>query len=409
MKILRILFPFAWRNLWRNRRRTLITLLVVSIGVWSIISFNAIIRAWADGSLASSLKDMTAEAQLHAPGYLDDPGIKHSFPVPSGRLLDALNSPDVAEWAPRIRVPAIIQSAYETLPINLVGMDPNRERGVSFIAGPMFHGKGLSGPDDGGVLLGRHVAMRLKTNVGKRIVIMANDTRGELVERGARVIGIFAGSRPMEDGYIFTGLKQAQAFLHAKGKLSEIALMVPRGAPLTPVLNKLRHAAPGLDVAGWPRLVPMIKGIHDLTAGFIYIWLWVMFVLIAIGVVNTQLMAVFERTREFGLLQALGFRPGWIMLEVMLEAVQIIGLGVMLGAIAAILTVQALSGGISLGHLGLSAGADFLGMTRVLYPRLDAHEFIITVAVIWVLGVATVIWPARRAAAFDVIDAMQAS
>lgn len=409
MRIARILFLFAWRNLWRNRRRTLITLLVVSVGVWSIISFNAIIRAWADGSLASSLRNMTAEAQLHAPGYLDNPGIKHSFTAPSGALLAALNSPRVARWAPRIRIPAIIQSEYETLPVDFVGIDPKREDGVSFIAGPMYHGEQLAGPNDGGVLLGRHLAARLKTNVGKRIVIMANDTHGELVERGARVKGIFAASKPMEDGYIFTGLAPAQSFLHAKGKLSEIALMVPRGAELDPVLDTLRHAAPGLDVAGWPTLVPMTKGIHDITEGFIYIWLWVMFVLIAIGVVNTQLMAVFERTHEFGLLQALGFRPGWIMAEVMLEAVQIIGLGVMLGAVAAILTVEALSGGISLGHLGLSAGADFLGMTRVLYPRLNLQEFMTTVSVVWVLGVATVVWPARRAGSFDAIEAMQAN
>ena len=409
MSILRILFPFAWRNLWRNRRRTVITLLVVCIGVWSVLVFNSVIRAWADGSLASSLKNMTAEAQIHAKGYLDDPGIARSFPAPSGRLLSALNSSAVSRWAPRIRVPAIVQSEYETLPVTLTGIVPRREAGVSFIAGPMHQGKGLSGSEDGGVLLGRHLAARLKTSVGKRVVIMANDTSGELVQRGARVEGIFAASAPMEDGFIFTGLDAARQLLHAPSQLSEIALMTPRGAPLQPVLASLKQVAPQLDVEGWAQLQPMTKGIHDLTEGFIYIWLWVMFVLIAIGVVNTQLMAVFERTREFGLLQALGFRPGWITVEVMLEAVQIIGLGVFLGALASVLTVKALSGGISLANFGLSAGADFLGVTRVLYPRLDMHQFVVTTLVIWVLGVLTVLWPARRAARFDAIEAMHSS
>jgi ABC-type lipoprotein release transport system permease subunit len=151
----------------------------------------------------------------------------------------------------------------------------------------------------------------------------------------------------------------------------------------------------------------MTKGIYDLTVGFVDIWLWVMFVLIAIGVVNTQLMAVFERTREFGLLQALGFRPGWVVLEVMLEALQIIGFGVFVGALAAYLTVQAFQGGISLG--ALSAGADFLGTERVLYPRLDSTEFVTTVVVIWGLGVLTALWPARRAVKFDAIEAMRSS
>ncbi len=407
MKVLKVLFPFAWRNLWRNRRRTTITLLVVVVGVWSIVTFNAVIRAWADSSLAGSLKNMTAEAQIHAPGYLDDPDMTRSFPEPAGKLQSLLDSAEVAAWAPRVRTPAIIQSEYETLPIIFVGIRPDSEQGVSFIAGAIRVGTRLAGSGDASVLLGRHLAERLKTNVGKRVVVMANDANGALVERGARVKGIYGASPSVEDEFVFTGLDASRRFLHAGGRLSEIALMTSRDASLERVLGDLRVAAPDLAIAGWPTLEPMTKGIHDLTEGFIYIWLWVMFVLIAIGVVNTQLMAVFERTREFGLLQALGFRPGWVMVEVLLEAVQIIGLGVVIGAIAAVLTVKSLHNGVSIE--GLSAGADFLGIERVLYPRIDVNEFIITVVTVWTLGVLTVLWPARRAAGFDVIEAMHSA
>jgi ABC-type lipoprotein release transport system permease subunit len=407
MRVLAILFPFAWRNLWRNKRRTLITLLVVAVGVWSILAFNSIVRAWSDSTLTGSLKNMTAEAQLHAPGYLDDPDMKHSFAKPTGQLQAQLNSAMIAAWAPRIRTPAIIQSEYETLPVTLVGILPQREAGVSFIAHAVTQGEQLRDGDDDGVLIGRHLAERLKTRVGKRIVIMANDANGKLVERGARVKGVFSALRGMEDGFMFTGLHPAQRFLHAEGRLSEIALMTVPQTPLSMVLKHLRNVAPQLDIKSWAQLQPITKGIHDLTEGFIYVWLWVMFVLISIGVVNTQLMAVFERTREFGLLQALGFRPSWVVLEVMLEALQIIGFGVFTGALAAYLTVTALKGGIPLGIL--SAGADFLGTERVLYPRLDGTEFIITIVVIWGLGVLTALWPARRAVRFNAIEAMRST
>jgi ABC-type lipoprotein release transport system permease subunit len=407
MRVLAILFPFAWRNLWRNKRRTLITLLVVAVGVWSILAFNSIVRAWADSTLIGSLKNMTAEAQIHAPGYLDNPDVHHSFPAPAGELKAALSSAMIAAWAPRVRTPAIVQSEYETLPVTLVGILPQREAGVSFIAGAVTQGAPLRNGDDDGVLLGRHLAERLKTRVGKRIVIMANDATGKLEERGARVRGIFSALRGMEDGFMFTGLYPAQHFLHAEGRLSEIALMTAPRASLAMVVQQLRQVAPQLDIRDWAQLQPITKGIHDLTEGFIYVWLWVMFVLIAIGVVNTQLMAVFERTREFGLLQALGFKPGWVVLEVMLEAVQIIGFGVLTGAVAAYLTVRALHGGIPLGVL--SAGADFLGTERVLYPRLDGTEFVVTVVVIWGLGVLTALWPARRAVRSDAIEAMRSS
>jgi len=407
MRVLVILFPFAWRNLWRNKRRTIITLLVVAMGVWSILAFNAVVRAWADSTLIGSLKNMTAEAQVHARGYLDDPDLSHSFAMPSGEFAAQLNSHMITAWAPRLRTPAIIQSEYQTLPVTLVGILPKREAGVSFIADAVRTGQALRDGDDAGVLLGRHLAEHLKTRVGKRVVIMANDATGKLRQWGVRVKGIFSALRGMEDGFAFTGLHSAQHFLHAKGKLSEIALMTKPQAPLADVLQRLRLAAPQLDIQSWAQLQPITKGIHDLTEGFIYVWLWVMFVFIAIGVVNTQLMAVYERTREFGLLQALGFRPAWVVLEVIFEAVQIIGFGVFIGALAAYLTVHAMRGGIPLGVL--SAGADFLGTERVLYPRLDGTEFIITIIVVWGLGVVTALWPARRAIRFDVIEAMRSS
>ncbi|MGD8378960.1 MAG: ABC transporter permease [Gammaproteobacteria bacterium] len=407
MQLLQVLLPFAWRNLWRNSRRTLITLCVVAVGVWSILAFNALIRAWADSTLTGSLKNLTAEAQIHARGYLDDPDMRKSFEVPAGGLAELLDSNAVKAWAPRVRTPAIVRSEYETLPVTLLGIRPAREAGVSFIAEAVAQGRQLKGSGDPGVLLGRHLAERLKTGLGKRIVLMANDADGHMQERGARVVGIFAAAPKMEDGFVFTGLGAAQSFLKARGRLSEIALMTGDDQPLAPLLTRLRQAAPDLEVAGWQQLEPMTKGIHDLTQGFIVVWLWVMFVLIAIGVINTQLMAVFERTREFGLLQALGLRPGWVLAEVQLEAVLIIGIGVVIGALAAVATVAALHDGISLG--GLSAGADFLGIERVLYPRLDPGEFVVTVFVVWFLGVLAAIWPARRAARFDPIEAMRST
>ena len=365
------------------------------------------IRAWADSSLKGSLKNMTAEAQLHAPGYLDDPDMQHHFPEPKGKLLTLLNSAVVANWSPRIRIPAIVQSEYETLPVSLVGINPQQEANISFYGGSVKQGKMLLNSHDPNVVIGRHLAQRLKTTVGKRIVIMANDANGKLQERGARVAGIFNAEPSIEDSYMFTGLIPAQQFLQASGQISEIAIMSAPALPLSSLMQRLSIVAPQLDAADWSKLQPMTKGIHDITDSFIYVWLLVMFVLIAIGVVNTQLMAVFERTREFGLLQALGFHPSWIMLEVLLESVQIIGLGVLVGALAAVLTVYSLQDGISLA--GLSAGADFLGIERVLYPRLEAKEFTITVAVIWGLGVLTALWPARRAIRCNAIEAMRST
>jgi ABC-type lipoprotein release transport system permease subunit len=404
METFRLLAPLAWRNLWRNPRRTIITMLVVCVGLWSILIFAVLLRAWSDSGRDTTLKMMTAEGQIHAPGYLDDPTVAHRMPPPGPALAKVLNSAAVSAYAERVRVSAIVQSEYKTLPVTLAGVTPDDERKISIIPDQVSTGRYLEGPRDAGIVLGKNLAKRLKTRVGKRVVVMIQAADGHLAERAFPVVGIYAAPRQVEDEFVFTGIASAQVMTEIGGNVSEIAFDARSDDVMPALLADLHAVAPSLDVQGWETLAPLAFAVSTFFNEFVLMWLWMMFSLIAIGIVNTQLMAVFERTREFGLLQALGMRPRLVLLQVALESLLLIGVGVAAGAALAAVTVAAFPDGLDLGFLG--RGAELVGAGRILYPKINASDFVLYSVIVWGLGVLAALWPARRASKVRPVEAM---
>ncbi|WP_293677198.1 ABC transporter permease [uncultured Phenylobacterium sp.] len=394
----------AWRNLWRNPRRTLITLVVVAVGVWSILTFDVMLKAFGTSSRETSLRLLTGEAQIHAPGYLEDPSVARRMPTPGGSLLGALDSPLVDAWAPRVRVPAIVQSEYRTRSITLLGVSPARERTVSDMPAQVVAGRYLSSDTDPGIVIGQHLAEKLKTRIGKRLIILVQSSDGRLAETSFTIVGLFGGTQGAQDEYAFTSLRAAQGILGVGNDVSEISLFGADDANLDGVVSALKSAAPALDIQPWTTLSPMAYTIETFSQTYVGIWLMIMFVLMAIGIVNTQLMAVFERTREFGLLQALGMRPGLIVLQVTLESAMLIGIGILVGIVLMLLTVVPLLGGLDTGFL--AQGMELIGMGQILYPRIDPAAAAGSCLVVWVLGIGAALWPARAAANVDPVVAM---
>jgi ABC-type lipoprotein release transport system permease subunit len=405
METLKLLAPLAWRNLWRNPRRTVITLFVVSVGLWSILAMASFITAWAQSSRDATLRLLIAQGQIHAEGYLDNPNINRLMAQPEGALLKALNQPEISNWVTRLELPAVVQSEYKTLPVSVIGVLPEGELRISSVPKKLVEGRYLNGPEDDGAIIGLNLAKRLKTALGRRVILMITAEDGWLEERSFDVVGIYDADTAFEDSYIFTGQAAMQAMVGLDTQISQIAFEVPDDLALEGVVTSLRLAAPSLDIRQWRKL-SLIMGAMDATMGaVVYIWMSVMMVMISIGVINTQLMAVFERTHEFGLLRALGLKPSHVLVLVTLESILLIGLAVLIGMAMGAATVWGLSNGIDLSAFSRALEAFKAG--EVLYLKIKPIDYVVFPLAIWVLGVLVALWPAWRAAKIAPVEAMR--
>jgi len=391
------LFRLAWRNLWRVPRRTFIILAAIAVGTWSMVVFDAVLRAWAESLLDDTIITLLGHGQIHARGYLDDPSVIHSMPSADGAFRALLDSAEVVGWAERVRVPAMLMTERDSVPVQLVGIDPKRERGLSFIATAVRGGVYLKSADDDGLLLGGALANTLRTGLGKRVVLLSQDRAGNIASRGFRVVGIFkATRRETENEFVFVGRTSVQVMLGLERDITEISFILRHIGELPGFSGRLAQAAPHLDVQSWSNLEPFAHAMYNLTDGFVSLWVVIIFIAIAFGILNTMLIVIFERTREFGLLQALGMRPRLIVGQVLLESTQLIGLSVLTGLILGGGTVSWFHDGLDLSQLG--SGMEWLGGGKVLYPRMHPAQLAAIGSFIWGMGILISLYPAWRAA-----------
>ncbi|MCF6290952.1 MAG: ABC transporter permease [Desulfobacterales bacterium] len=399
----------AWRNIWRNPRRTAVIMLAIIVGVWSMIFLGAFMRGMLVVMVDNGIATLTGHIQVLQKDYPDDPAIDNSIRDPDQveRVLRD-NLPIGSRWTARVRVNAIAANARHSTGITMVGIEPAREAAVSFIGQPIYQGRFLKKNDPTGILVGRALLDEFGTKPGRKLILMSQDTTGEIASRAFRIVGVFrAELEATEKQFVFITITAARKMLRMGSAISEIAVILPPGQDLAAVTDRLRAVLPADDYAvrNWHQLLPMLYAYLEMFDMYTYIWFLVVFVAMGFGIVNSTLMAVYERMREFGLLKALGQRPGRIIIGVLTETFFILVLGLLAGNLLGLISVAALApAGIDLS--ALAAGAEYAGMPRVIHPVLNGRDLMVADLVVFVLGLLVAVYPAIKAARFTPVEAM---
>ena len=406
MGSLKMVFRLAWRNLWRNHRRTLIMLAAIAVGTWAMIFMTALMRGMVDDMVRDGISVLPGHVQIHHPDFRDDPTIANVIEPPGEELLAVLSRPEVVAWATRIRVPAVISSERDTRGVTLVGIEPQRESGLSFVADDLVEGRFLESRDDRGLVVGRKLVEKMETGLGKRVAVMSQDQGNEIADRGFRIVGIFDSNLDQyEEGFVFAGEGTIQELLGVGDAVSEVAILGKDYRNVEGLLRMVADAAGGdVEVLPWNELDTYLGSMLAVMDGFVVVWIVVVFLALSFGLINTLVMAVFERVREIGLMLALGMTPRNILSQILAESILLLVIGLAIGNLAAWGSIEPLKGGIDVSIVG--EGMEMFGASSVLYPALYLKDVVLANVIVIVLGFFASLSPAWRASRYDPVRAI---
>ncbi len=394
----------AWRYLWRNYRRTIIMLCAIAIGVWAMIFMVALMRGAVDDMLGNGIKNFIGHVQIHHPEYRDDPSVVNRISEPSEELITVFNN-EKLNWSSRVRVPAVVSSERESLGVMLMGVSADREKTLSNVSNWIKEGRWLETDDDRGVVIGQKLANRLDTNLGKRIVIMSQDPGNNIADRGFTIVGIYEAEMPsMEEQFVFVGIETSQILLNIGNTVSEIEVQGEDYRNIDGFYQKIKQVEVREVVLPWYKIDSYLGSMLKVMDGFVLVWIVVIFLALSFGLVNTLVMAVFERVREIGLILALGMRPSGILKQVLLETFLLLLLGLLAGNVLVWLSIYPIKDGIDLSHL--AEGMEMMGASTTLRPALYLKDIILANAVVIVLGLLSGVLPALRASRYDPVAAL---
>ncbi|MDT8281358.1 MAG: ABC transporter permease, partial [Gammaproteobacteria bacterium] len=381
-----VIFTLAWRYLWRNHRRTLIMLSAITVGAWAMIFMTSLMRGMVDEMLLDGIRNLPGQVQIHNPQYRDDPSINNSMSLPDEKLLKALQIPEVKAWTSRIRVPAVISSERDSRGVTLLGVTPASEVQLGFDLDSINEGRFLQDSNDEGLVIGAKLAERLETRLGKRVVIMSQDLDNNIADRGFRIVGIYhAKMESLEELYVYAGLETVQRLLHLDRQISEVDISGDDYRDIASWYPQIKKAAgENLQTLPWYELDTYLGAMLSVMDGFILVWIIVIFLALSFGLVNTLVMAVFERTREIGLMQALGMRPSSIVYQILVESFLLLSIGLLSGNVLAVATILPLQDGIDIS--GVAEGLEMMGASSILYPALKLNDMLLANGVVIVLG-----------------------
>lgn len=317
-----MILVMAWRNIWRNKTRSIAIMLSVAIGLLAGIGVLALYKGMLKSRVRTVIDTEVGHLQLHNPDFKKDNHPAFILPQANALLEKVQSLPAVKIAAPRTLVQGMLITTTGSAGVQINGVVPALEYSVSQLKRKMVAGEGFHEGKHNEIIIGKKLADKMKLKLNAKLVLTFTDTADNLVSSAFRVAGIYqSGNAPLDEWNVYVPLTTLNEWLLTGNSFHEIAVILKKDEDLQPMLDLLKKNYPSLLVQSWEEISPetelMVKTVDE----YSYIIMIIILIALAFGILNTMLMSVLERTREIGMMVALGTAKSKVFLLILIETV----------------------------------------------------------------------------------------
>lgn len=403
-----VFLKIAWRNILRNKYRSLVTITAVACGLAALIFLRAFVEG-ADSQMVENYTNLVSgHLEIHKKDFQKKMGLELSMDGAQGIIDIVKQGQSIVAVSKRIKEYALVSSAEHSSGVLLLGIDPLQEPKVTYLDKRIRKGRYLSVDADDEIILGKDLAEILNVSLGEKVVIMAQGADGSLASGAFRLCGILdTGAEDIDKGMALVTLKAAQQMLVLEDRISEVAIRTKSVFKADRVLKELSNKIDlhKFEVLTWKQISPMTAQWLEFDRAFINAILLIVLLVVASGIFNTILMSVLDRIREFGIMLALGTKRRQVVFMIGLESAILGFIGILLGGL--------LGCGASFyfGHRGIDLSKFATALESyytgsVIYPRLGLGYVFLFSCIILVVSIIVAIYPTFKAVNLKPVEAI---
>jgi ABC-type lipoprotein release transport system permease subunit len=398
---MRLYLRLAWRNLWRHRRRTLIVIMSIGLTLAMMMMYDGLIAGFEQAIYGNAIKVLGGNIQIHASGYNDKTDLNPLLPLANDQVViqTALAQPQVVAASRRITTSGLATDRKGAFGVSIVGIEPEKELPVSLLPQHVVAGKYLTAADQDVIFIGKGLADAMEVNVGDRITLAGRAPHGQMRQRTMTVGGIYdVGMGEIEKLNIYISLSEAQTLYDLPGQSTEVMVSLKQLGQEAAVIGALKPSLPGYEMDSWQTNYPDLQSALETKGGAMNVFAVIILFISGIGILNLLLMAVYERTREIGLMGALGMRPRQISSLFILEGALIGVIGVAFGVLLGV-AFNGYLGMVGLDYSQFSTISQYMALiSGRIYPTLGLEKLAQRGLTALIIAVLASFYPAHEAA-----------